>query len=54
MTYSATTVANNILQRSFAERRYMSPMKLQKILYFVAFEYQKRRGRPLFSEQFLT
>lgn len=52
--YSPVALANNILQRSFAEGRQISPMKLQKILYFVASEYQKRTGEPLLAEQFQT
>ena len=39
--YSSTDVANNVLSRAFAEKISVSPMKLQKILYFVASEYQK-------------
>lgn len=54
MTYTPTLVANNVLNRAFAEKRKISPMKLQKILYFVASEYQKATGRPLFSEWFET
>lgn len=54
MAYSPTMIANNILSRAFAERAYMSPMKLQKILYFVASEYQKATRRPLLEEPFST
>lgn len=54
MAYSPTMIANNILSRAFAEKAYMSPMKLQKILYFVASEYQKATKRPLLEEQFST
>lgn len=54
MAYSPTMVANNILARSFEERLLISPMKLQKILYFVASEYQKATGQPLLEEPFLT
>ncbi len=54
MTYSPTMVANNILSRAFAEKSYVSPMKLQKILYFVASEYQKATKRPLLEEPFST
>ncbi|WP_268905973.1 hypothetical protein [Corynebacterium diphtheriae] len=41
MAYSPTMIANNILSRAFADKAYITPMKLQKILYFVASEYQK-------------
>lgn len=54
MAYSPTMVANNILSRAFSEKAYMSPMKLQKILYFVASEYQKATKRPLLEEPFST
>lgn len=54
MAYSPTMVANNILERSFRDGTYMTPMKLQKILYFVASEYQKVTGRPLLEDRFQT
>lgn len=54
MAYSPTMIANNILSRAFAEKAYMSPMKLQKILYFVASEYQKATKRQLLEEPFST
>lgn len=54
MAYSPTMIANNILSRAFAEKAYMSPMKLQKILYFVASEYHKATKRPLLEEPFST
>lgn len=54
MTYVPTLVANNVMNRAFAEKCTISPMKLQKILYFVASEYQKETGKPLFTENFET
>ena len=56
ITYDATLVANNVLYRaSRSEPRVtVTLMKLQKVLYFVASEYAKRTGRPLFSEHFQT
>ncbi|MDD7586176.1 MAG: DUF4065 domain-containing protein [Mycobacteriaceae bacterium] len=54
MAYSPTMIANNILSRAFAEKAYISPMKLQKILYFVASEYQKATKRLLLEEPFST
>lgn len=54
MAYVPTLIANNILNRAFAEERKISPMKLQKILYFAAAEYQKNTGKSLFSERFET
>lgn len=54
MSYVATVVANNVLNRAFREGINVSPMKLQKILYFIASEYQKRTHKPLFNELFET
>lgn len=45
----ANVIANNILTRAFDECIDATPMKLQKILYFVASEYHKQAGRPLFG-----
>jgi len=52
MAMSPTIVCNNILKRAFYENIDVSPMKLQKLLYFVACEYQKRTDEPLFLEPF--
>lgn len=54
MAYVPTLIANNVLNRAFAEKYRISPMKLQKILYFAAAEYQKNTGKSLFSERFET
>ena len=48
MTYASTLIANNVLNRDFAEKRRISLIKLQKILYFVAAEYQKKADFPHF------
>lgn len=50
--YDPTLISNNILQRAFREGVDVSPMKLQKILYFTASEYAKETGRPLLSDTF--
>ncbi|KAB2582463.1 hypothetical protein BS297_25645 [Rhodococcus erythropolis] len=52
MAFDATRVCNNILQRAFDEDVPVTPMKLQKILYFVASEYAKDTEKPLLSEPF--
>lgn len=52
MPYSSTMVANNILNRAFAEKLPITEPKLQKMLYLVASEYQKAAHQPLFSEVF--
>lgn len=52
MAYSPTMVSNNILTRAFAEKIDVTPMKLQKLLYFIASEYAKRTGKPLLATSF--
>jgi uncharacterized phage-associated protein len=52
MTFSPVNVSNNILRRAFDESVSVSPMKLQKLLYFVASEYGKRADAPLLAETF--
>jgi uncharacterized phage-associated protein len=52
MTFSPVNISNNVLKRAFDEDVAVSPMKLQKLLYFVASDYAKATGKPLFSEQF--
>lgn len=48
----AQAVCNTILQRAFVEKIPVSPMKLQKLLYFTYQTYLKRTGQLLFSERF--
>ena len=52
MRYSPSIISNNILNRAFTEGIPVTPMKLQKILYFVASEYAKKTGRTLLGEPF--
>lgn len=52
MPCAPLNVANNILQRAFHDEIAVTPMKLQKILFFAAAEYAKATGEPLLSEQF--
>lgn len=52
MSFSPVLVSNNILKRAFAEGVDVSPMKLQKILYFAASEYGKKARKPLLTEAF--
>lgn len=49
---TATILANNILRRSFEQASPISPMKLQKLLYFIYRDYLKRTGESLFPERF--
>lgn len=51
---TALNVSNNILERSFAENIDVTPMKLQKLIYFVYRDYLKRTRCPLFNERFET
>lgn len=52
MALVPTTVSNNILQRAFRENVPVTPMKLQKLLYFVSCEYVKATDCDLLSEDF--
>lgn len=49
---TALNVANNILLRGFNENIDISPMKLQKLIYFVYQAYLKETNSPLFNERF--
>jgi len=48
----ALLVANNILEDAFKKGYYVSPMKLQKLLYFTYKKYIKDTKNPLFNENF--
>lgn len=52
MALSSTVVCNNILQRSFMENIVVTPMKLQKLMYFISCEYAKETNSELLSEDF--
>lgn len=47
-------VANTFLYHAFQENVDVSPMKLQKLMYFLFREYAQKSGEKLFSEQFET
>lgn len=49
---SLQALSNTILEKSFTEKVPVSPMKLQKLLYFIYKEYAQKTGEPLFSENF--
>ena len=51
---SAVHVANNILKKGAEEDISITPLKLQKLVYFVFKDYLQRTGCELFSEQFET
>lgn len=52
MALSPLIVCNNILQRSFKENVVVTPMKLQKLMYFISCEYIKATNNELLSEDF--
>ncbi|PPG61631.1 Panacea domain-containing protein [Rathayibacter sp. AY1C5] len=54
MGYSPVNVSNNLLRRAFEEDVAVSPMKLQKLLFFTASEYAKRTHTPLIDGTFQT
>ena len=54
MTCSAVHVSNNILSRAFRDGVEVTPMKLQRLLYFTASDYAKRAGEPLLNQRFVA
>jgi len=52
MPFDAARISNNILKRAFTDDIPVSPMKLQKIMYFAASEYAKKTDSPLIMEPF--
>jgi uncharacterized phage-associated protein len=51
---SANNLANNIIRRSLDEKIEVTPMKLQKLLYFIYKKHLQKTGKPLFAESFLA
>jgi uncharacterized phage-associated protein len=49
---SVQALCNTILKKSFDEAITVTPMKLQKLLYFTYKEYLRRTGKKLFVEPF--
>ncbi len=49
---TALNVGNSILARAFTENIDITPMKLQKMIYFVYRGYLKETKIPLFNERF--
>lgn len=52
MAIPAQAMANTILKMSFKEEIDVTPMKLQKLLYFIYRDYLKKTNVRLFSERF--
>ena len=51
---SAVTVANNFIRRAKEEHHAITPLKLQKLVYFLYKSYLQKTNDKLFSEQFET
>lgn len=49
---SALNIGNNVLTRAFKEHIDITPMKLQKLIYFIYKQYYKDTHCSLFSERF--
>lgn len=49
---STQALANTFLSLGFEENVKITPMKLQKLIYFLYKKYLKETGNPLFSEPF--
>lgn len=49
---SALNVGNSILKKAFSENIDITPMKLQKLIYFVYRGYLQKTNLPLFNERF--
>ncbi|MCM1387845.1 MAG: DUF4065 domain-containing protein [Bacillus sp. (in: Bacteria)] len=49
---SALNVGNSILSRAFAENIDITPMKLQKMIYFIYRAYLQESNKSLFNERF--
>lgn len=52
MKISATVLCNNILIRSWRDSVPISPMKLQRILYYICVKYAQNTGNSPISEDF--
>lgn len=53
MTYIPNYVCNNILNEAFKRNLDVTPMKLQKLLYYVNGEYLKKTGDVMFMDCFM-
>lgn len=47
-------LANTVLKKAFEESINITPMKLQKLLYFIYRDYLQNTNNPLFKEDFLV
>lgn len=53
-TVDPLIVSNNILDLAFKEKVSVTPMKLQKLLYFIYRDFLKETGESLFADRFET
>lgn len=51
---SVQALANSILKKAFREQIPVTPMKLQKLIYFIYRDYLQKCNKPPFTEQFET
>ena len=51
MVYSALDVANYIVNKCVADKKPISNLQLQKILYFLQKEFLQKKHRPLFTDE---
>ena len=49
---NALNIVNNVLFRAFDENIDVTPMKIQKLVYFIYRDYLKNTGKKLFLEEF--
>lgn len=49
---SVQALANTVLKKAFEEKRPVTPMKLQKLIYFIYADYLQTMDEPLLSERF--
>lgn len=49
---SVQALCNTIIKKSFDENISVSPMKLQKLMYFIYRDYLQKTNEPLFIEEF--
>lgn len=50
--YSALEISRYIINKCTSEKKYISNLQLQKILYYIQRYYLKKKNIPLFKEQF--
>ena len=50
--YELRAIANYFIERGIRERVEISPMKLQKLLFYAYGLYWSKKGQPLFSDRF--